>query len=61
MRKKRSREKAEDVYLMREFDFRKAVRNPYAGKVNHRTRITLRDRSGRVVRVTTVGEALASR
>ncbi|MGH9531028.1 MAG: hypothetical protein ACRD2Q_01460, partial [Terriglobales bacterium] len=37
------------------------VRGRYAGKFSRSSRITLRDRSGRIVGVTTVGEALSSR
>lgn len=58
---KGGRKRAEAAELLRDFRFRGAVRGRYKGKFSGNSRITLRDKSGKIVRVTTVGEALALR
>jgi len=55
--KKADRKNAAGSELLRDFDFGKAVRGRYAGKFNRDSKVTLRDSSGRIIRVTTVGEA----
>ncbi len=56
--KKASKRKV-DEDMLPEYDFSKAVRGRYAGKFNRESKITIRDSSGRIVKVTTVGEAIS--